>query len=125
MDLLHMPRLAQVGIYVKDMDKSIERFENVFGIGPWLVLEGDTDYCLDRGCEAVVKGRIAMGYTGRVQLSSSISWKEATSTSIPLGAWKRGCTTSGSPFTTWRKGCSRAARRASKYFNGGPSSNWE
>ena len=34
MDLLHMPRLAQVGIYVKDMDKSIERFENVFGIGP-------------------------------------------------------------------------------------------
>lgn len=67
-NLLHMPRLAQVGIYVNDMDKSIERFENVFGIGPWLVLEGDTDYCLDRGCEAVVKGRIAMGYTGGIQL---------------------------------------------------------
>jgi methylmalonyl-CoA/ethylmalonyl-CoA epimerase len=67
-DLLRMPRLAQVGIYVKDMDRAIERFEKVFGIGPWLVLTGETEYCLDRGCEVVVKGRIAMGYTGRIQL---------------------------------------------------------
>jgi len=67
-DLLHMPRLAQIGIYVKDMDKSIERFENVFGIGPWLVLEGETEYCMDRGCETMAKGRIAMGYTGKIQL---------------------------------------------------------
>jgi catechol 2,3-dioxygenase-like lactoylglutathione lyase family enzyme len=68
MERLHMPKLAQIGIYVKDMDKSIERFESLFGIGPWLVLEGDTEYCLDRGCEVTVRGRIAMGYTGRIQL---------------------------------------------------------
>jgi len=67
-DHLHMPRLAQIGIYVKDMDRSIEHYEKVFGIGPWLVLEGETDYCMDRGKEVTVKGRIGMGYTGKIQL---------------------------------------------------------
>ena len=65
---LRMPRLSQIGIYVKDMDAAISRYENVFGIGPWLVLEGETAYCLDRGCEVTVRGRIAMGYSGGVQL---------------------------------------------------------
>ena len=67
-DHLHMPRLAQIGIYVKDMDRSIEQYEKVFGIGPWLVLEGESDYCMDRGKETTVKGRIGMGYTGKVQI---------------------------------------------------------
>jgi len=67
-DHLHMPRLAQIGIYVKDMDRSIEQYEKVFGIGPWLVLEGESDYCMDRGKETTVKGRIGMGYTGKVQM---------------------------------------------------------
>ena len=65
---LHMPRLSQVGIYVKDMDSSIRQYEEVFGIGPWLVMEGETEYCLDRGKEVTVQGRIGMGYTGRIQL---------------------------------------------------------
>ena len=68
MEHLHMPRLSQIGIYVKDMDASIAQYEEVFGIGPWLVLEGETEYCMDRGREVEVKGRIAMGYTGKVQL---------------------------------------------------------
>jgi len=63
-----MPRLAQIGVYTRDMDAAIEQYENVFGIGPWLVLEGETDYCLDRGCEVTVKGRIGMGYTGKIQI---------------------------------------------------------
>lgn len=63
-----MPRLSQIGIYVKDMEAAIARFQGVFGIGPWLVLEGETAYCLDRGCEVSVKGRIAMGYSGGIQL---------------------------------------------------------
>jgi methylmalonyl-CoA/ethylmalonyl-CoA epimerase len=67
-DHLHMPRLAQIGVYVKDMERSIEQYEKVFGIGPWLVLEGESDYCMDRGKETTVKGRIGMGYTGNVQL---------------------------------------------------------
>ncbi|MDI6873938.1 VOC family protein [Candidatus Solincola sp.] len=67
-DLLHMPRLAQVGLVVRDMESTIRRFEEVFGIGPWLVLEGETAYCLDRGRETTLKGRIAMGYSGSIQL---------------------------------------------------------
>ncbi|NPV60088.1 MAG: hypothetical protein HPY75_10535 [Actinobacteria bacterium] len=65
---LHMPRLSQIGIYVKDMEAAVSRYQQVFGIGPWLVLEGETAYCMDRGCEVTVKGRIAMGYSGGVQL---------------------------------------------------------
>jgi methylmalonyl-CoA/ethylmalonyl-CoA epimerase len=65
---LHMPRLSQIGIYVKNMEESIEQYEKVFGIGPWLVLEGETEYCLDRGREVTVTGRIGMGYTGKIQL---------------------------------------------------------
>ena len=65
---LHMPRLSQIGIYVKDMEKSIAQYEEVFGIGPWLVLEGDTERCVDRGREVTITGRIGMGYTGKVQL---------------------------------------------------------
>jgi len=68
LEQMHMPRLSQIGIYVKDMDSSIRQYEDVFGIGPWLVLEGETDYCLDRGKEVVVQGRIGMGYTGKIQL---------------------------------------------------------
>ncbi|MBN2028077.1 MAG: VOC family protein [Actinobacteria bacterium] len=68
LEQIHMPRLSQIGIYVKDMDSSIRQYEDVFGIGPWLVLEGETDYCLDRGKEVTVQGRIGMGYTGKIQL---------------------------------------------------------
>ncbi len=65
---LRMPRLAQVGVYTRDMDAAIEQYQKVFGIGPWLVMEGETAYCLDRGCETVVKGRMGMGYTGKIQI---------------------------------------------------------
>lgn len=65
---LRMPRLSQIGIYTRDMEAAIAQYEKVFGIGPWLVLEGETDYCLDRGCEVTVTGRIGMGYTGKIQL---------------------------------------------------------
>jgi catechol 2,3-dioxygenase-like lactoylglutathione lyase family enzyme len=67
-DHMHMPPLAQIGIYVKDLDKSIDRLENLFGIGPWLVLEGDLDDCVYRGRKVKAKGRIAIGYTGKIQL---------------------------------------------------------
>jgi methylmalonyl-CoA/ethylmalonyl-CoA epimerase len=65
---LHVPRLSQIGIYVKDMEASIMQYEKVFGIRPWLVMEGETDSCTDRGREVTVTGRIGMGYSGKVQL---------------------------------------------------------
>jgi catechol 2,3-dioxygenase-like lactoylglutathione lyase family enzyme len=66
--LLHMPSLAQIGLYVKDLEKATRQYEELFGIGPWLILEGETVSCVDRGCEAQVKGRLAMGYSGKIQL---------------------------------------------------------
>ena len=68
MDHLRMPRLDQIGIYVKDLDRTVERYGKIYGIGPWLVLEGEVENCVERGREVEVKGRIAIGYTGRIQL---------------------------------------------------------
>jgi catechol 2,3-dioxygenase-like lactoylglutathione lyase family enzyme len=67
-EALRVPRLSQVGIVVKDLDRAVHHLEKVFGIGPWLIMEGETEYCLDRGREIKVKGRIAMGYSGKIQL---------------------------------------------------------
>ena len=47
----------------------------------------------DRGCEAVVKGRIAMGYTGRVQLELIHILEGSNLYLDTLGGLKRGCTT--------------------------------
>ena len=65
---LHMPKLDQIGIYVKDMDRSVEKFEKVFGIGPWLVIAGKSKYCFYQGQEMSFKGRVGIGYTGNIQL---------------------------------------------------------
>jgi methylmalonyl-CoA/ethylmalonyl-CoA epimerase len=65
---LKMPKLAQIGLYVKDLEKATRQYEELFGIGPWLVLEGEAVSCTYKGCEVDVKGRIAMGYSGKIQL---------------------------------------------------------
>ncbi|MDY6796593.1 MAG: VOC family protein [Actinomycetota bacterium] len=64
---LRMPALEQVGIVVTDLNKAIDYYRGTFGIGPWLILEGETEYCMDRGREITLKGRIGMGYSGRIQ----------------------------------------------------------
>jgi catechol 2,3-dioxygenase-like lactoylglutathione lyase family enzyme len=65
---LHMPRLTQIGIYVKDMDASIAQYEKVFGIGPWLLSEMETAHCSYRGCETKLRTLIGVAYSGRIQL---------------------------------------------------------
>ena len=64
---LKVKKLSQIGIMVKDLEKTMEFYEKTFGVGHWTVFEGETDYCWYQGCETVVKGRIAMGYAGKVQ----------------------------------------------------------
>jgi catechol 2,3-dioxygenase-like lactoylglutathione lyase family enzyme len=63
-----LPKLTQIGIYVKDLDRSIEQYERVFGIGPWFILESETGACLYRGRKSSSKLRIAVAYTGKLQL---------------------------------------------------------
>lgn len=67
-DQLHMPRLGQIGIYVKDTRQAIERFENVFGIGPWLVQTMQDKHCSYQGCESRLRSIISVAYSGRIQL---------------------------------------------------------
>ncbi len=64
---LAVRRLSQVGIVVRDLQATMHLYERVFGVSDWVVFEGQTDYCWDRGLETVLKGRIAMGYAGKVQ----------------------------------------------------------
>jgi methylmalonyl-CoA/ethylmalonyl-CoA epimerase len=66
-DPLKVERLSQVGIVVRDLEATMDFYERTFGVGNWVVFEGETDYCWDRGCETVLRGRIAMGYAGKVQ----------------------------------------------------------
>lgn len=63
-----LPSLSQIGIYVQDLDKAIECYRKIFGIGPWLVLDSETDDCLYRGRKSRSQLRIAVAYSGRLQL---------------------------------------------------------
>jgi catechol 2,3-dioxygenase-like lactoylglutathione lyase family enzyme len=67
-DHLRMPRLSQIGIYTKDIREAMKQYEEVFGIGPWLLSEMETIHCSYRGCETKVKTLISVAYSGRIQL---------------------------------------------------------
>jgi catechol 2,3-dioxygenase-like lactoylglutathione lyase family enzyme len=62
------PPLSQIGIYVKDLDRSIGRYQGTFGIGPWLILESETEDCMYRGRKSSSQLRIAVAYSGKLQL---------------------------------------------------------
>lgn len=65
---LRMPRVSQVGIVVRDMDKAIEYFDRVLGLGPWAVFEGEPVWCRENGEEVTYKGKMALAQAGQVQI---------------------------------------------------------
>jgi hypothetical protein len=65
---LRMPRVSQVGIIVRDMDKAIDYFETTLGLGPWAVFEGEPVWCKENGREVTYKGKMALAQAGPVQL---------------------------------------------------------
>jgi catechol 2,3-dioxygenase-like lactoylglutathione lyase family enzyme len=65
---LKVPRLGQVGVIVKDIDETIDYYENVFGIGPWAVFLGEPVMCVEAGGQIDFKGKIAMAQAGTVQI---------------------------------------------------------
>lgn len=65
---LKMPRVRQIGIVVKDIEKTIDYYERVLGIGPWARFEGEPTWCYMGEEEVSLKGRMAMAQSGRVQL---------------------------------------------------------
>jgi catechol 2,3-dioxygenase-like lactoylglutathione lyase family enzyme len=65
---LGMPRLGQVGIVVRDIDTTTDYYQDVFGIGPWAVFEGEPESCIERGESITFKGKMAMAQAGPVQI---------------------------------------------------------
>jgi catechol 2,3-dioxygenase-like lactoylglutathione lyase family enzyme len=65
---LAMPRVRQIGIVVRDMDKAIGYFETVLGLGPWAVFEGEPVWCRENDREVTYKGKMALAQSGSVQL---------------------------------------------------------
>lgn len=65
---LKVPRLGQLGIVVRDIDRTIDYYQGVFGIGPWAVFRGEPEWCLEAGERVSFLGRIAMAQAGSVQI---------------------------------------------------------
>jgi catechol 2,3-dioxygenase-like lactoylglutathione lyase family enzyme len=65
---LKLPRLGQVGIVVKDIDKTIEYYQGTLGIGPWAVFKGEPAWCRESCGEVTTSGKIAMAQVGPVQI---------------------------------------------------------
>lgn len=67
-DGLGLPGLGQVGIVVKDLDRTMKYYQEVFGIGPWVVSEGGVDWCEMRGREVDIDRNVALAQAGTVQI---------------------------------------------------------
>ena len=64
---LDMPRVGQIGIVVKDIGATMAYFEDLMGIGPWAVFEGEPEWCLEGGKKVTYKGRMALANSGPIQ----------------------------------------------------------
>ena len=64
---LNMPRVGQIGIVVKDIEATIRYYEDIMGIGPWAVFEGEPEWCLEDGKKVTYKGRMALANSGPIQ----------------------------------------------------------
>ena len=64
---LDFPRIGQIGIVVKDIGATMAYFEDLMGIGPWAVFEGEPEWCLEGGKKVTYKGRMALANSGPIQ----------------------------------------------------------
>ncbi|MFC1847699.1 VOC family protein [Chloroflexota bacterium] len=65
---LELPPADQIGIVVKDVEKTTEFFSSVFGWGPWGILELDMKDCLYRGESCDARLKIAFAQSGSVEI---------------------------------------------------------
>lgn len=63
-----LPPVAQIGMVVKDIDKVIDFYSKTFGIGPWVVKEGEYSALEVRGKVYAAKTKVAFTKFGPVQL---------------------------------------------------------
>ena len=65
---LRLPKLGQIGYVVTDLDKTMGYYKDTFGIGPWILLDARPDPCIEKGKEVHPRLRIAIAYSGPVQI---------------------------------------------------------
>jgi methylmalonyl-CoA/ethylmalonyl-CoA epimerase len=63
-----LPPVEQVGIVVRDMDKSIEFYSTVFGLGPFQEMEYRLEGVLYRGKPSDCKMKLAMAQSGSIEI---------------------------------------------------------
>ena len=63
-----LPPVSQVGIIVKDMEKTVEFCSSTFGIGPFKTREVNLEGVMFRGKPTTVKQKIAFAQAGQVQI---------------------------------------------------------
>lgn len=65
---LRLPKLGQMGYVVTDIDKAIAYYKETVGISPWILLDERPDPCIEKGKEIDPLLRIALAYSGPVQI---------------------------------------------------------
>ena len=64
---LRLPAVSQLGFVVRDTDATARYYEQVFGLGPWTIMEGETTDCTNRGEPVKIRGKIGIAQVGAVQ----------------------------------------------------------
>jgi catechol 2,3-dioxygenase-like lactoylglutathione lyase family enzyme len=64
---LRLPVIGQLGFVVRDTDETARYYERVFGLGPWTVMDGETEDCTNRGKPTTIRGKIGVAQVGPVQ----------------------------------------------------------
>ena len=64
---LRLPATSQLGFVVRDTDETARYYEQVFGVGPWSIMVGETTDCTNRGKPATIRGKIGVTQVGPVQ----------------------------------------------------------
>jgi len=65
---IKLPPVEQVGIVVRDMNKAIEFYSTVFGLGPFHEMEYSLEGVFHRGKPSDCKMKIAMAQSGSVEI---------------------------------------------------------
>lgn len=65
---LRLPKVAQLGFVVADMDKAIAWYKDTAGVRPWMLMDERPEPCLERGKEVHPVLRIALAYSGPMQM---------------------------------------------------------
>lgn len=65
---INLPPVEQIGIIVKDIDKTIEYYVKVLGWGPFNISEVALEGCLYRGKPTDVKLKMAMAQSGSIEI---------------------------------------------------------